>query len=366
MSEEERAQKLASLSENRRAAPKAAADDIKERNRIALEKRKVQAAAVAQSKASEKDKPLPAGWRRVESRSRPGEFVYENIHTEERQAWFPDTAAAEDVAPPLVAQSETDRRKEELKAKNLAALAKRNAVKQEQKVAEATLELPAGWTRTESRSRPGEVVYENTVTGERQAWFPTESAISAEDKKKAELAEKNKKALASFKSKQQSSKDEESKKPLPEGWRRVESRSRPGDFVYENIFSEERQAWFPDGPAEKPLPEGWRKVESRTYPGEFVYENIHTLDRQAWRPDEAPPAAAAAPAKAGALPAKKFVCKARALYDYTAENREEEIDLMEGDIIAVEYKAANNWWVGINTRTEKNGIFPGTYVEEIS
>lgn len=290
--------------------------------------------------------------------------MYENIHTEERQAWFPEVAAAEEAAPPLVAQSESDRRKEELKAKNIAALAKRQAAKQEQKAAEASLELPAGWTRAESRSKPGEMVYENTVTGERQAWFPTESATSAEDKKKAELAEKNKKALAAFKSKQQSSREEEITKPLPDGWRRVESRSRPGEFVYENIYSEERQAWFPDSPAEKPLPEGWRKVESRTYPGEFVYENIHTLDRQAWRPDEAPPAAA--PSKAAALPAKKFVCKARALYDYTAENREEEIDLLEGDIVAVEYKAANNWWVGINTRTEKNGIFPGTYVEEIS
>jgi hypothetical protein len=46
------------------------------------------------------------------------------------------------------------------------------------------------------------MVYENTVTGERQAWFPTEAVgHSAEDKKKAELAEKNRKALAAFKSK---------------------------------------------------------------------------------------------------------------------------------------------------------------------
>ncbi len=28
----------------------------------------------------------------------------------------------------------------------------------------------------------------------------------------------------------------------------------------------------------------------------------------------------------------------QALYDYTAENREEEIDLLEGDVVAVEYK----------------------------
>lgn len=39
---------------------------------------------------------MPEGWRRVESRSRPGEFVYENIHTEERQSWFPEIAAAEE------------------------------------------------------------------------------------------------------------------------------------------------------------------------------------------------------------------------------------------------------------------------------
>lgn len=45
--------------------------------------------------------------------------------------------------------------------------------------------------------------------------------------------------------------EEEITKPLPDGWRRVESRSRPGEFVYENIYSEERQAWFPDSPAEK-------------------------------------------------------------------------------------------------------------------
>lgn len=73
---------------------------------------------------------------------------------------------------------------------------------------------------------------------------------------------------------------------MPEGWKRVESRSRPGEYVYENTYTEERQAWMPETPAEKPLPEGWRKVESRSYPGEFVYENEFTLDRVAWRPDE--------------------------------------------------------------------------------
>ena len=47
------------------------------------------------AKTPDADKILPAGWKKVESRSRPGEFVYENIHTEERQGWFPDTEAKE-------------------------------------------------------------------------------------------------------------------------------------------------------------------------------------------------------------------------------------------------------------------------------
>lgn len=97
--------------------------------------------------------------------------------------------------------------------------------------------------------------------------------------------EKNRKALEARKAKLAAKKNEEASRPLPEGWKRVESRSRPGEFVYENIYTEERIAWFPEEPAEPPLPEGWRRVESRSYPGEFVYENIYTLDRQAWRPD---------------------------------------------------------------------------------
>jgi len=66
---------------------------IKARNLKALAERKAKLAA---AKASENSRPLPEGWRRVESRSRPGEFVYENIHTEERQAWFPEETAKEE------------------------------------------------------------------------------------------------------------------------------------------------------------------------------------------------------------------------------------------------------------------------------
>ncbi len=63
--------------------------------------------------------------------------------------------------------------------KNKKALEARRAAANAQKAAETSLPLPEGWIRTESRSRPGETVYENTVTGERQAWFPTEPAKPA-------------------------------------------------------------------------------------------------------------------------------------------------------------------------------------------
>lgn len=39
------------------------------------------------------------------------------------------------------------------------------------------------------------------------------------------------------------------------------------------------------------LPEGWKHVESRSVPGEMVYENVHTRERQAWCPDEPAPTA---------------------------------------------------------------------------
>ena len=42
-----------------------------------------------------------------------------------------------------------------------------------------------------------------------------------------------------------------------------------------------------------------------------------------------------------AVPAgAKIIGKVKAVYEYTAVNREEEIDLLEGDIIAVEFKAS--------------------------
>ena len=59
-----------------------------------------------------------------------------------------------------------------------------------------------------------------------------------------DLKEKNAKALEAFRKKIETS--------LPEGWKRVESRSRPGQYVYENIYTDERQAWIPTEPAIKP------------------------------------------------------------------------------------------------------------------
>eukprot|EP00035_Acanthoeca_spectabilis_P003965 m.97204 g.97204 ORF g.97204 m.97204 type:complete len:380 (-) comp12391_c0_seq1:7940-9079(-) len=364
------------LASSRGAAPAADKEAIAARNKAALEARR---AKIAEQKAAEAAKELPEGWRRVESRSRKGEFVYENIHTEERQAWFPDAPAREELsAPPAPTAGTEDTKKEELKKKNAAALAARKAKQAALKQKEAELSLPAGWIRTESKSRPGETVYENTVTGERQAWFPDEPAISKEEMKKQDLIKKNKEALAARKKAMQAQKkeqkDADAKRKLPAGWKRVESRSRPGEYVYENTFTDERQAWFPEEPAAKPLPEGWRKVESRSYPGEFVYENVHTLERQAWEPTEPasttenqvtmPTEDQAAAAKAEPA-AKNIIAVVKAVYDFTATKPDEEIDMLEGDVIQVEYKADNGWWVGVNTRTKRNGIFPGTYVEDI-
>lgn len=363
----------ADAAKSRPAAPAAASkEEIIARNKAALEKRQ---AAIKAAKDAEANAKLPEGWRRVESRSRPGEYVYENIHTEERQAWFPTEAATEEISAAAVPMSAAEKEREKLKKKNMEALKKRKEAAEKKKKAEMELELPSGWNRVESRSRPGEYVYENSVTGERQAWFPDAPAVAndaPEDAKEA-LKKKNAEALAKRKAALQAKKDEDAKKKLPDGWKRIESRSRPGEMVYENIYTEERQAWFPDGPATKPLPQGWRKVESRTYPGEFVYENINTLERQAWEPTEPAPLTeqqvtmpeAEQVKAAEAKTKKKYLGKAKALYDYTAANRDEEIDLLEGDIIQIEYKADNGWWVGHNVRTNRNGIFPGTYVEDM-
>ena len=40
---------------------------------------------------------------------------------------------------------------------------------------------------------------------------------------------------------------------LPEGWKRVPSRSRPGAFTYENQYTKERISWVPDRPASRKM-----------------------------------------------------------------------------------------------------------------
>ena len=42
---------------------------------------------------------LPPGWKAVPSKSRPGEFSYVNVHTNEKIAWKPDIAAVPEVGP---------------------------------------------------------------------------------------------------------------------------------------------------------------------------------------------------------------------------------------------------------------------------
>ena len=40
---------------------------------------------------------------------------------------------------------------------------------------------------------------------------------------------------------------------LPDGWKKVESRSRPGEYSYENIYTGQRQHLIPTKPAKKVL-----------------------------------------------------------------------------------------------------------------
>mmetsp|Transcript_3478 Transcript_3478/g.8095 ORF Transcript_3478/g.8095 Transcript_3478/m.8095 type:complete len:478 (-) Transcript_3478:480-1913(-) len=74
-------------------------------------------------------------------------------------------------------------------------------------------DLPSGWKKVPSQSRPGAFSYLNTHTGERVAERPTRPASAGA--------------------------------PLPPGWKKVPSQSRPGEFVYMNDQTGERIAWRP-------------------------------------------------------------------------------------------------------------------------
>jgi serine/threonine protein kinase len=79
---------------------------------------------------------------------------------------------------------------------------------------------------------------------------------------------------------------EAAQSPLPEGWKIVPSRSRPGKFTYLNVSTGERETIRPTQPAAVggPLPPGWKQVPSKTKPGVFAFVNEATGERIGWRP----------------------------------------------------------------------------------
>lgn len=121
----------------------------------------------------------------------------------------------------------------------------------------------SGWIRVESNSRPGRSDYVNRYTGERQVLFPFFPDAAASPNRHS----------------------------LPR--KCVESRSRPGEYVLENVqfntaYSAAIKAGFGEAEAETSAYHlrylGWKRVESRSRPGEYVYENVNTGERQAWEP----------------------------------------------------------------------------------
>eukprot|EP00039_Didymoeca_costata_P031363 m.34364 g.34364 ORF g.34364 m.34364 type:complete len:381 (-) comp8713_c0_seq2:74-1216(-) len=69
---------------------------------------------------------------------------------------------------------------------------------------------------------------------------------------------------------------------VPEGWIKVPSKSRPGNFSYENKYTKERIGWLPDRPASKrrkelpPAP----KVEKKPKPPKLEGEEKKIKDRE--------------------------------------------------------------------------------------
>jgi hypothetical protein len=56
-----------------------------------------------------------------------------------------------------------------------------------------------------------------------------------------------------------------------------------------------------------------------------------------------------------------------ALYDYEAEDEDEdELEFLEGDRLTIaEEVEGGEWFKGVNARTQKSGIYPANYVEEV-
>ena len=219
-------------------------------------------AAARKSNASadlfeDKDEPaarLPQGWVAKASRSNPNETVYENKWTGERVKWAPTRPAARvsDASPDLFHDDYEP-------------------------------PLPKGWEKATSRSNPGVAVYQNVYTGERIPWLPVRPA-----------ARKSNASADLFK---------DNSDPLPEGWKEKASRTKPGEVVYENVFTGERVEWRPEAPAARVsnasedlfrkhvavktgsgLPPGWVAAKSRSNPNETVYQNKYTGERVPWKP----------------------------------------------------------------------------------
>lgn len=58
-------------------------------------------------------------------------------------------------------------------------------------------------------------------------------------------------------------------------------------FGSKSWWYKEKAIQLATGAVSRVLPDGWKLAESRSYPGEYVYENVHTGERQAWEPTEA-------------------------------------------------------------------------------
>ena len=65
--------------------------------------------------------------------------------------------------------------------------------------------------------------------------------------------------------------------PLPEGWKAVQSRSRPGELAFLNVLTGQRVKEMPTAKAERykqPLPAGWVEVPSSRWPGTTVFLHV--------------------------------------------------------------------------------------------
>lgn len=210
----------------------------------------------------EKGRRLPQGWEKVESRSRPGEFSYMNVVSGQRQIAIPRKPAMSKSVPKSKVEEEPQKNENESVPNFPEHLLDTNGQL-----------LPKGWRKVASRSRPGEYSYQNLVTGQRQTVIPTEPAIKANVSPK-ENDDKEDKTVPFDKN------VDTLGHPLPPDWIRVESRSRPGEFSYENIRSGKRQIKIPVSIKEGKGP----GYEKSTQKGEAVQgkEKVDAKTTQSW------------------------------------------------------------------------------------